>query len=467
MVYEGYLTSNANTAWPFDENDGGLDMSVASLFADGYAMTTSDEGVTSVVVRNVSVSKGGFFTFVVRKMCGSSAVAENRFSGLADPDRPYVVATYTGGSYPWSAFVMDSLKILSSNRMDKPGPYALSPSCVFNRASRVMSFTLINGDVASDRISGDVRFVAGNNMYVGTDLSMASYVKSGMDGRTGVIISAIPGAGEGRVPCGESNDEECSGIDGNVHPDAQGDVVIEADGCYQISPDSSNGSIRITGRCTACCQCDDYVDIGNRLADQSVVLNGIYNRVIADSGIYNDYARRFNDSLKVVSADELLVRCVATANCTDAGQSHSVHMDMAENEDGHSICGTIDRAQAVLSIKNTSISDMTCNVVAEMSPQSLVLASIVTPNCAGDKWTNVSTETVNCSGSGTFTKTGLSVPSGSGVTINMYGANPNTQTPNKGCSVTGSVSFMWTEGSGSSATPRMMTKTFSSEQENP
>lgn len=496
MRNAGYLTSNANAAWPFDEDDPSLDRAAARMFADGFATVYPWEKAESVVVRGLSVS-GREVSFSVAKIGpdGSDLSAEE-IRATVDPDLPYAIAKpddSESASDCWSSFVLDSFQVLQNDGASFDGPFRLSPSAVFDRANRVTSFVLVNQDGSrSGRISGNVVMKAGYNMYVGSDLSQAGYMSADPvgGGKTGVVIAASPGLGMGRVPCPAKGD--CEELKGNLRPDQQGDIVIEGDGCYEVIPVGSkwidsdgnvHSTVRIVGKCTACCQCDDYVGIGDRLADQSRTVSGIYARVKADSALYNEYARRFNESLSVVSEDELVVRCVVMGQNVDVGASHSVNM--ARGASG--ISGSIDRAQGVVSIKNSSSADATIDVYAVMKPQSLVMANIVRPNKAGNDWTGVMTETVDCSGIviddsndsndfedgvPAFFKSGIQLPSGSGVTISLYGARGRSQTPNASCRVDGFVTFSWAErrkGSGESDPPsyRTLTKKFSSYQETP
>ena len=442
MVKEGYLTSNANSAWPFDENDPSFDLDVACLFADA-SVTVYPWEDEKVVVKNVKTEKGGKFSFKVSKTESKGGSVETECSGTVDPNKPYILVQPDA----WCSFVLDSFQVLQRSRLNKIGPFPLSRSCLYARAKRVESFTLINGEIASQKITGDVKFVAGTNMYVGNDLSQASYAYSSAvaSDKNGIVLSAVAGAGAGRVPCDPSNDVECTGITGNVIPDAQGDVVIEGDGCYQISPCPERNSVRIVGRCTACCQCKDYVDIGNRLAGQSQTLSGVYARLMSDTTTYNQYATKFNESLKVVSKDELLVRCVSMSQRTDAGEATSVHMDRSSSTD-HVIRGSLNRGAAVLSIKNASVADVTCDIDCMMTPQNLTLASFIWPDKAGTDWSKAYADTYDVSRDACLAARNVFIPSGSGITVNLYGALANTQTASDQSYVYGKVSFRWKEG---------------------
>jgi hypothetical protein len=482
--------------WPFDEDDPRSLLQVSRMFADGFATVYPDEDIDEVVVRDIRVSSNEV-SFAVYKVKGGESVSSNSIAARIDRERPY--ATAVPSEAGWSAFVLDVFQVLQNDGMSFPGPFRMSDSSLYARANRVLSFTLVNGEERSGKISGNVKFKAGTNMYVGSDILQASYIMPITEDKKGVVISAIPGAGAGRVPCEIPVD--CGEGSGNIKPDEMGDVVFEGDDCHQIVPvdepwtDESgikHVSVKIIGKCTACCQCDDYVDIGNRLAGESERLSDVYSMIKRDSSVYNAYARKFNQSVYRVSADELLVHCVAMSQNRNVGSAHSVNMGSS------GISGSIDRANASLTIKNTSICDVSCTVYAQMDPQRIVMATIIRPTRSDDTSTSVVSETIDCSNmwyddpsndccdpsndcydplnpencdlydaGPAFFKSGVDVPSGSSVNIILYGSKANTTTPNRECKVNGFVTFSWMERDpyGSNDTvPRQLVRKFSAEQ---
>ena len=73
----------------------------------------------------------------------------------------------------------------------------------------------------------------------------------------GIIISADPGAGEGKVPCPESDPAD-NGLSGNVQ--------IVGDGCISVEPSPADPKTFIVrDSCVACCQCSQYVQKVNTL----------------------------------------------------------------------------------------------------------------------------------------------------------------------------------------------------------
>lgn len=462
MRNAGYLTSNANTAWPFDSDFPALDRTVARLFADGAVILYPGDAAKTAWVRDVSI-EAGVLSFVVVKTENGEYDSNDSYMHLEIAANDDVYAK-TGAS--WCFFVAECHEIAENEGLVAEGPFRMDPAACTLEADRVTSISLYNHDPGSSEnfltdfgISGDVTIRAGYNTYVGTDLKQAGYISSVpmQDPVVGCVIAAEPGLGLGTVPCDDSNDCSNDVIPhlGNVRPDSEGNVVIETDKCYQVSPDEhrwyqvihhktaqeyiDNVHILLQGRCTACCQCDDFVKINDRLAEQSDEVIKAYNNLVEGGTVYNDQAERFNNKLNEVKADELVARVVVMGQNYTHGDAHSVDLPAGPNNTS----GSIDRAQAVVSLKNLSAKDVTALVVARMAPQRIVMANILTPNGAGETWTRVDNKVVECRGE--FVKDHISVPAGSGVTIRLYGARGRTTTPSKECRVDGFVLFSWKE----------------------
>lgn len=382
MINAGYLTSNADTAWPFDADavDPALDRRAASLFADGAAILKTSEQGDKVYVEDLSV-RDGFMCFTVRK--GDTA---ERVEAEPDPGE------YTVVKGDWFFFVLDNHDIaeaLEDGGYDSQGPFPLDPSASATVPDKVTSFTLYNhydGDELFPThwgIDGEVEIRGGTNVYVGTDFDRGMTAGAGITGISGLVpngalsnafvIAASPGEGDGTVPCEDSNDSnDCSDggpYAGSVNPDAEGDFVIEGDDCHQIS--TYGNVIRITGRCTPCCQCGAYKDTGDRLGEQARAVLAIHAQALADLGLYNAYAARFNSALSRVGDDELIVKCVALAQKIEAGAAHGVKM--------RSVVGSLDRGQGLLTVENASPVDVDVEVDVEMEPQRIAMASVVEP----------------------------------------------------------------------------------------
>lgn len=505
MYNSGYLTSNTNNAWPFDSDYPSLNRDLASIFADGSALLYATENNYDVIVSGIYINEESIsFNVIKRDNTTKKEYSEHVSAELSNGE-------YTTINRSWFFFVLDNHNI---KRLTSEGDFSsydlpLDNTAVTLNAENIRSITLYNHyKIVNDRkvptdelhedgtiagIKGKVQLFAGTNMYVGQDTNIGASISIDSPlsdfGGNAIVLAALPGYGLGTVPC-DDKESDCENI-GNLVPDDEGNLVIEADQCFQVSADER---IKITGRCTACCQCDSFVDIGEKLAAHSVQTMNDWVTLMSASKIYNDYAKKFNLSLCKVSKDELLVKCVAAAQKIDAGAAHSLDLS--------TISGSVDRAQGVLTITNTSIEDVNVSVYASMEPQSLILGNITLPTRTDNSSVVSNTETVKCSDEITIksvptTEEGLVgkviglnildgsndtvlyaagtkitqeilddliakgyntidiraesqfsyetlLPAGSVITIRLYGAS-TAKKPSSKCKISGYVMFTWTE----------------------
>ena len=108
-----------------------------------------------------------------------------------------------------------------------------------------------NGDIADGAIQGDIAIGCGNNISVDQPDGPAGDL-------TTLQISAVPGAGTGTLAC-DPTTVVVSNCPAGLTP-ASGNIQLKTgpDGCYQLVPAASTGTIQIQGHCQACCTCDDY-----------------------------------------------------------------------------------------------------------------------------------------------------------------------------------------------------------------
>lgn len=140
----------------------------------------------------------------------------------------------------------------------------------------------------------DVRIGAGHNI----SLDVEHYAENGEldQDTTTITISAIPGAGAGKIPCDEDAEKKTNRYGWN------GDVNIETDGCYSVLPviRENSASFIINGRCTPCCTCEDFVAVldmikavGARIETlRSSVLLPTHNAYETRVDEFNDYVRK-------------------------------------------------------------------------------------------------------------------------------------------------------------------------------
>ena len=299
-----YLTSNTNVAFPFRDGQD-VPGPVLRLFVDACVASGSwDVELTDASYdgfSSLSFSVGGE-TYSVSTGSWSSGSAYRRVDG-------------TGAS-----FVLDSWRLQSEAPFEYTGLHILlEPSCVMVDPGSVTSITIYEeeGGVFTERtVAGDVVLKAGYN----TELSA--------DG-DGISIEAGPGLGLGTVPC----DDDCADdvdTDGHPLPSDDGHVVIAGDDCYEVvvrglkesgqdgsdegSEDDSDeedpgegeeqqgedlgysttfNTIQLVGKCVACCQCQQFVDVigvlkevAQRVADNRDAITGAmtdkYNDLVGD-----------------------------------------------------------------------------------------------------------------------------------------------------------------------------------------
>lgn len=132
-------------------------------------------------------------------------------------------------------------------------------SAIDYQPPKVKSFTLLTGSGTSPVISGDVQILEGYNVEIVLDDTQSG----GVSDLTAVTLSATPGAGDGVVPCDDSDSGSPETTRGSIIPDNLGRIRLEGDACYAISPISSG--LQIQGSCYACCTCSDYEEVAEYL----------------------------------------------------------------------------------------------------------------------------------------------------------------------------------------------------------
>lgn len=424
----GYLTSNANTAWPFVSDQPGLTQNAVMLFADGAVTLKTHEQGARVFINNILIDKIDNyinFSFTAYKSLNNKDYDHEEFELHIQEDS----GVYTSAKCSWCFFIIEAYEVLKQfsvfGKTVYPENLELSPSVISVDADKVTSISLwnhserkcrncdpehiddcdINDDnkiffsalnklvKTHDNIRGPVKIVPGYNMYVGNDpeytltrstinIPKDAINLTGTDKANSIILASNEGLGRGTVPC--RCEADCNDTNSNIHPDSIGNVIIETDECFQISAD---GKIKITGRCTACCQCESFVEIGDRLASQNNVVTASYTSLINSSKTYNTLAEKFNNINSVMDEDLLIVKCVASAQKIDSGAAHSLQLTRID--------GSVDRAHGVLAVINASSVDVSVSILANMYPQPFALAAITKPIKAENFTVNTTTETVS------------------------------------------------------------------------
>ena len=157
-------------------------------------------------------------------------------------------------------------------------------------------------------VGGDVAIKPGNNIRLEDPAGRGDDVD-------GVVVSAIPGAGAGRVASVKNTANAVS----SPLKSEDGHVRIFNDTCYDLEPSTANagalpGHIKIHAKCTACCTCDMYSSIVN---DRLSVLFGLVKQA---KGVINElkdkyetHVAMFNGRISKPSPEDIYVKLTGTA----------------------------------------------------------------------------------------------------------------------------------------------------------
>jgi hypothetical protein len=248
-----FLTSNTGISYPFRQ-DQNLPEQIIRTFVDASVFSSAFDAAISEVVYRIET---GVLSFKFGDMEVESRVSGKSGFGVV------------GDSL--NRFVIDFDYINGIDSFTFEGPAKLEPSCVDPGLDCITSIELYNGegDPRNAVISGDVVMMNGYNVDMSSDAN-----------DTIVRIEASPGYGLGKVPCDTSECDNDPETDGTAIPDENGNAVIAGDGCYEVTAEGS--TLKIHGKCVACCQCQMYVDIVDEL------------RVIAER--VSDVKKKTNDN---------------------------------------------------------------------------------------------------------------------------------------------------------------------------
>lgn len=277
-----YLTSNTAIAYPFAEDAPALGQGVfpVSVFADALITVPYELAGLTAYLRGYDA---GVFT-------------------IGSTDEDWVTLTATPDAGPWTvtevtdpvtgvtaAVVLDSQALAAlidttHAPVDLGTLLPFEASAVSVDSAKVLSLRLYNeGPQGSyTTVTGNVTLKGGYNV-----------VLAASDGA--IEVAAAAGAGIGQAPCQESG-ETGPGAPLGVTP-AKGNIQIVGDDCFEVIPLPSQGMFMIQGRCTACCTCDDYVDMHALLADMAQRLNTAKTVLDEARATYEEGVSYYHDTL--------------------------------------------------------------------------------------------------------------------------------------------------------------------------
>jgi len=130
-----------------------------------------------------------------------------------------------------------------------------------------------------EHISGDITLAAGHNMAIGAEGNR-------------VRLDVVPGGGTGR----EKLDPITGGLP-PLRPDSNGNIELTGDACYSVSTDKNSGTIFIQSTCDPCCDCDDYVELLNRLSTLLAAIDALKGEYMDTVELYNEEVEEYNTVL--------------------------------------------------------------------------------------------------------------------------------------------------------------------------
>lgn len=272
-----HLTANTNTVWPFVEDSPGITYEEPSYPTAGGVMLPADFLVDMVIgprrgststhwqLSGMSITGvGALMTFRDTVYPAQSVI----FDVSTFPTSGYRVIQGGTGTpdgvgllviHPRTEQIINSLRdAYGTGNLPLPAAHLVLNPAVLSPTPRAVRSLEPRADIKqaltdpSDdggfRRTGDIKLVAGYNIQLDVDVDA-----------NGIRIDAVPGAGLGQLPCAS---EPVPLTGSSIPPDTFGNVEIESSECYEVETDREAGTIRIKHLCDPCCDCEDYIAVG-------------------------------------------------------------------------------------------------------------------------------------------------------------------------------------------------------------
>ena len=327
----GYLSSNMLSAFPFAdgqciawEHDRANDLQCAlqKCFVDAGVYLNShtvDESEWPSI--HLSHAANGVISFMI------GAFEDDVSLSVSSSRQPFPMIN---GNAPWGAFViscssegindlcslLDELSVAppaldrfsSSPGRDGDLWLKLCPKCVVLKPQGLTSIQVYDGQVSNNHLLENgphfilqdaIKIRPGNNMQ----LQDPDDTDFAVEGRNGISLNAIPGAGLGRNPCTCQE----TPVGNNMLAGPDGHARLFNDTCYDLEPgpkyiDPDTGfetqDLKIHVKCTACCTCDMYAALVDRLSilAGSAAQAGSIRWAKAS---LNDYLRQYESAVRL------------------------------------------------------------------------------------------------------------------------------------------------------------------------
>jgi hypothetical protein len=296
------LTSNQGTAFPFAENATGVVYAPSdAAYGTGKVPVTAvldavlitPQDVTGAYLYNI-VPSGGQYSFRFNDQSGALLLIAP-LSVLPTLVNGYGLVTFEGDECVIRLVVGQAFNdylqgMTGTTTFGTTLPF--EAATVETRPARLQSVQIYSAPTVpkyGEQYTGNIQLVAGYNIGVDTESASATDT-------TEMTLVAVPGAGQGVVPC-DVHLAEAGRVQrmSSLVPDSAGAVRITGDDCYEIVPIPGLNTIQIEGNCYACCSCDDYVAVGQALAQLMARTDAMRLELIDIHAEYSDALEHYHD----------------------------------------------------------------------------------------------------------------------------------------------------------------------------
>ena len=273
-----YTSSNTRIAFPFTEDSPGITSGTipVDLFIDaGFDVSVNDP----VYLEELHKSGEGRLVLSFRHGDGLTSL---EISGVANDSSAYIRGVKYSSDIDIFV-ILDKYRVTELldglTSLEFGTSLQMEASTVQVRPLKVDSIIPINGEELISILKDNVQLRAGENIVLDSD-----------DGA--VTINALPLA-ENAHDC--LNDIDVVGAAPVALSPKEGNVSIEGDDCYIVTPFEESGIIKIHSICYACCTCDEFADVITKLNDSGYGAKDIYTTVTGAGSAYKAALNKSRD----------------------------------------------------------------------------------------------------------------------------------------------------------------------------
>ena len=409
-IGNGYLSGNMLSAFPFEDGQclawpsesaevrNSLQVALQKCFVDACIYVDSESLDSKWPVVGAFSINGNAISFKI----GSGTEGGDVSLSVSSSS---IVFPIVSGAAPWGRYVLvlssegirDFCALCEDISIYPPSPPALITSsssgrdgdfwlricakCTTMRQRGLTSIMVYDGMSSIESgphfvMRGDISIMPGNNVRL----------LPPDDESNGVQISAVPGAGLGKCPC--ICEESSGGSSALAGPD--GNCRIFNDTCYDLVPGSKydkyveslgryahTQEIEIHAKCTACCSCEMYAGLVNRLASIAGLVgsDSEYARgsvrwakaMLGDMHAkYEDAVEKFNQRMSAPKISDLAL----TLSGMPIGKN--VSPDISNS----GVTGKMSRCAFTAILRNSSYFEILARITSMSGTNSVVEASV-------------------------------------------------------------------------------------------